>query len=236
VVTVDFQRLNLKPGNRILDIGCGSGRHTAAAYQCPDATVIGADLRSPDVLEAKKRLEFHDACRIHGGGCWALCITDIVHLPFEDNTFDCVICSEVLEHIQEDRNAVGEIIRVLKPGGTLAVSVPRYFPEKICWMLSEAYHQSEGGHLRIYKKDELVRLLEKQGTRYCSGHFAHSLHTPYWWLKCLVGPECQTVSIVNGYHRFLTWDILANPRITRWLDGLLNPIFGKSLVVYCRKK
>ncbi len=111
-------------------------------------------------------LFFHDRCGAHGGGSWLLSVSDITCLPFEDASFDLVICSEVLEHIPDEKTAVREIIRVLKPGGTLVVSVPRYFPERICWALSDAYHQTANGHIRIYRKQQLVRLLEAQGAVY----------------------------------------------------------------------
>jgi len=236
MVTVDFNRLFLRPGDRVLDIGCGSGRHTAAAYRCPHVTVIGSDMNFDDVIQARNRLRFHDQCGEHGCGTWMLSVSDITRLPFGDAVFDLVICSEVLEHVPNDRTAVTEIVRVLKPKGTLVVSVPRYFPERICWALSAAYHQTAGGHIRIYRQSSLIRLLESHGVSYRCRHFAHSLHVPYWWLKCLVGPARTDVAAVNIYQRFLTWDILQKPLITRVLDAMFNPWFGKSLVVYCRKR
>ncbi len=236
MVTVDFSRLSLVSGDRVLDIGCGTGRHTAAAYQCPNISVFGADLNFEDVRQARDRMLFHEHCGVHGGGSWQLSVSDIACLPFGDASFDLVICAEVLEHLADEKTAAAEIIRVLKPGGTLVVSVPRYIPERICWALSDAYHQTANGHIRIYRKQQLVRLLESQGAVYRSSHFAHSIHSPYWWLKCLIGPERTDSAVVNGYHRFLTWDILKKPGITRLLDALLNPLFGKSLVVYCIKR
>lgn len=236
MITVDFNRLPIARGDRILDIGCGTGRHTCAAYRLEKIVVIGADLSFNDVLETKKSLEFHDALGEHGGGIWGTTVTDITGLPFGDDCFDLVICSEVLEHIPDERTAMREIIRVLRPGGNLVVSVPRYFPERICWALSTTYTRTEGGHIRIYKKKQLVGLLEEAGTTQWADHFAHSIHTPYWWLKCLVGPEREDHALVKLYHRFLLWDIMKKPWLTRFLDNLLNPIMGKSIAVYLRKE
>ena len=126
-------------------------------------------------------------------------------------------------------------MRVLKPGGNLVVSVPRFLPEKICWILSKAYYNANGGHVRIYKRETIAALFENQGLCPLGTHFAHSLHTPYWWLKCLVGPGRKDSRPVNLYHRLLTWDIMEKPKITRMLDALLNPILGKSLVLYFKK-
>jgi len=236
MVTVEFDRLKVRPGFKILDVGCGTGRHTCAAYRQPKVITIGADLKFNDLTEAGERLKLHDRLGEHGGGVWGLAAADIVCLPFKDDDFDLVICSEVLEHIEKYFQAIREIIRVLKPGCNLVVSVPRYWPERICWALSTDYHTAEGGHLRIFKPKQLIADLQKAGLEPWARHYAHSLHTPFWWLKCLVGPNREDSRPVNLYHRFLTWDIMKQPRTTRILNNLLNPILGKSVVVYLRKQ
>ena len=235
MITVNFNRLNIQPGFTILDIGCGSGRHTCAAYQCREVSVVASDLNCDDLDKARERLLFHDQLGEHGGGTWALSAADITRLPFKSNCFDLVICSEVMEHIPDQDEAAREMVRVLKPGSNLVVSVPRYWPERLYWALSKDYANSNQGHIRIYKSAELTRLLESYGLKKWGVHYAHSLHTPFWLLKCLAGPTRSDSTIVNLYHRFLTWDIMTHPRFTRFLDYLLNPILGKSIVLYLRK-
>lgn len=235
MITVDFDKLEIKPGFRILDIGCGAGRHTGAAYRQKGVSVIGGDLCFSDLLQAKERLNYHDELGDTGGGVWSLSVTDITNLPFRDDFFDLVICSEVMEHIPAEKEAVDELLRVVKPGHDLVVSVPRYFPEKICWALSDEYHNNEGGHIRIYRKKRFISLFEKKGAAKWASHYAHSIHAPYWWLKCFVGPEREDSKAVNLYNRLLTWDIMKGPWITKFIDRLLNPVIGKSLVVYFRK-
>ena len=193
------------------------------------------DAADSELDAARNRLALHQRLGEHGGGRWALCAADGLHLPFAEGRFDLVICSEVLEHVPAHDRAVAEIIRVLRPGGDLVVSVPRYGPERLCWALSDEYALSKGGHIRIYRRAALIALLEQAGLRIRSVHHAHSLHTPFWWLKCLVGVARQDSPLVNLYHRLLTWDMMAKPGLTQFLERLLNPILGKSLVVYCRK-
>lgn len=234
MITVDFNRLKTKPGIKILDIGSGPGRHTGAAARLENVTAIGADISFRDIAEARERLLFQarlGECR----GRWGLLTTNILQLPFPRAAFDVVICAEVLEHIRDHDRAASEIIRILKPGGTLAVSVPRTFPERICWKLSRAYTSKAGGHIRIYSRTGLVALLEKHGVRFSSSHYAHSLHTPFWWLKCLLGLHRDDNPLIKIYHRFLVWDLMKQPPLTRQLERLLNPILGKSLVCYLRK-
>lgn len=234
MLTIDFNRLNIKSGYRILDIGCGSGRHTCAAARLKHVTATGLDINYEEVSEAKNRLEYQEKIGLTAG-YWNILVADINRLPFGDNFFDLVICSEVLEHISDQKGAVHEVVRVLKPGMNVVVSVPRYWPEQICWRLSEEYRSAESGHIRIYKKAELVKLLEQAGLKHWASHYAHSLHSPYWWLKCLVGPSKEDSRLVNLYHRFLTWNILKRPAITLFLDRLLNPVLGKSTVLYLKK-
>lgn len=235
MITVDFNRIRVQPGDKILDIGCGSGRHACRAYACDRVTVIGVDANYDDVHEARGRLSYHEAIGAHGGGGWGCAAGDILALPFYEAAFDLVICSEVMEHIPDDSHAANEIMRVLKPGGNLVVSVPRYFPEKICWKLSTAYYSANGGHVRIYTQQGIRQLFEQTGAVFRATHFAHSLHTPYWWLKCLIGPNRKDAPSIKLYHRLLTWDIMKKPKITRFMDTLLNPILGKSLVLYFKK-
>ena len=236
MITVDFNRLKIKAGCRILDIGCGSGRHTCAAYGFKQTVTIGTDLSHTALVEARDRLRFHDQLGENGGGIWGLTMADASALPFKDDFFDLVICSEVLEHIPEDQDAANEIIRVLKKGHNLVVSVPRFLPERICWALSSEYRNSNNGHIRIYRKKKLFALMENGGVKRWALHYAHGWHTPYWWLKCLVGPDREDAALVNLYHRFLSWDIMKKPKPVRWMEKLMNPLLGKSLVVYFRKE
>ena len=235
MITVDFNRLDIKPGCRILDIGCGSGRHTCAAMRFRQVLAMGVDINFDDVLAARNRLKLHEALGECDGGMWWISVADILELPFKNNFFDLVICAEVLEHIPDSKTAVAEIVRVLKPGRNLVVSVPRYLPERICWALSESYHSSANGHVRIYRKKELTDLLKSAGAQSWGIHYAHSLHTPYWWLKCWVGPARENSKPVNLYHRFLLWDMMKRPWMTRLLEHLLNPLLGKSIVIYSKK-
>jgi SAM-dependent methyltransferase len=160
---------------------------------------------------------------------------DALSLPFADGEFDRIVAAEVLEHIPEDTTAIAEVARVLRPGGTLAVTVPRWLPEKVCWALSREYHEVEGGHVRIYTGDELGGKLRDAGLVLEGSDHVHGLHSPYWWIKCAVGVTKDRHPLVRAYHRLLVWDIMRRPRATRLAERALNPLIGKSLVVYLRK-
>lgn len=235
MITIDYNRLGIKPGDNILDMGCGTGRHVCLASEYPGVTVAGADISLKDLCSAREKIRIHEQFARPYAGRWALCSASILDLPFADHNFDHVICSEVMEHIHDEARAAAELCRVLKPGGNLAVSVPRYFPERICWALSNSYAHTEGGHVRIYTKKRITKLFKDLGLCLQSRHWAHSLHSPYWWIKCLAGPDNEKAAAVRAYHRFLAWDMMEKPRITRFTERLFNPVLGKSLVLYFRK-
>ena len=117
----------------------------------------------------------------------------------------------------------------------MAVTVPRYGPEMVNWALSHEYHDVPGGHVRIYRRSTLLERLKGVGLRPLGSHHAHALHSPYWWVRCLVGPKRDDHPVVKAYHRLLVWDITSAPKITRTAEHLLNPLLGKSLVVYLEK-
>jgi SAM-dependent methyltransferase len=217
---------------RILDIGCGTGRHVCEVFRWRSIFVVGADLHRRDLVETRKRLALHRAWGEHGGGRWALSVADLMRLPFRSGSFDRIICSEVLEHIHDQEQALAELARVLRVGGRMAVSVPRWGPEWICWQLWAGYGNSEGGHIRIYRRKELSRRLEAGGFTMLGHHYAHALHSPYWWLNCLQRRTGRCSSIGHLYRRFLEWSILQGPGWLRFAEKLLDPVLGKSLVVY----
>ncbi|HEX2192222.1 MAG TPA: class I SAM-dependent methyltransferase [Acidimicrobiales bacterium] len=237
MLTVDFARLGLRAGDRLLDLGCGGGRHAFEAHR-RGASVVALD-RSPAETAACAGLLA--AMRASGeapaSALGTAVIGDGLDLPFPDGAFDRVVAAEVLEHVVDDAAAMAELARVLRPGGTLAVTVPRWFPERVCWALAADYHAPAvpGGHVRIYRRAQLGAGLRGTGLQMTGSHHAHALHSPYWWLRCLVGVDRDEVAAVRLYHRLLVWDITRRPRLLRLLERALNPVLGKSLVLYFEK-
>jgi SAM-dependent methyltransferase len=235
MLTVDFDRLGLHAGERVLDMGCGAGRHAFEMYR-RGADVIALDQNADELAVVS---EWFAAMREEGtvpaGAEADVKQGDALNLPFPDGEFDRVVASEVLEHIPDDDAAIAELVRVLRPGGTIAVTVPRWLPERICWALSDQYHEVEGGHVRIYRASELETKLEAAGLRPLGHDHVHGLHSPYWWVKCAVGVDNDTNPVVKAFHRVLVWDIVKRPLVTRLAEKVLDPLIGKSVVLYLEK-
>ena len=141
----------------------------------------------------------------------------------------------MLEHVPDDDRAIAELVRVLKPGGTLAITVPRWLPEKVCWALSDDYHANEGGHIRIYRADELRDKV--LGARPAADPRASRARPALAVLVAEVRCRRRRTDhpLVTAYHQLLVWDMMSRPWLTRTAESLLNPLIGKSLVLYFRK-
>ena len=238
MLTIRFDELALRPGDRVLDVGSGFGRHV---YECArrGAHVVALDHAADEVIGTRDTLAaMVDAGEISPDTLIGVLRGDATRLPFPDAVFDVVITSEVLEHIQDDVSAIAEMVRVLTPGGRFAATVPAWLPETINWKLSDEYHapKSVGGHVRIYSRTELRAKLCAAGLDVDGYHRAHALHSPYWWLKCAVGPGNDGHPAVVSYRRFLEWEIVERPIGTRLAERVLSPVLGKSSVHYGTKR
>ncbi|MDO8750289.1 MAG: class I SAM-dependent methyltransferase [Dehalococcoidia bacterium] len=105
------RNLDALPTDRVLEVGCGAGN----IIEGIDARIVGVDLSSHLLSKAKKRLP---------SGTVELVRADGEAVPFQDHSFDRVICSEVLEHVLHPENVIAEIARLLKPGGTAVITIP----------------------------------------------------------------------------------------------------------------
>lgn len=240
MLTIRFDRLDqlgLRDGSRVLDVGAGFGRH-AFELARRGHHVVALDYAADEVEGTNATFEaMVEAGEIPAGRVQGVLRGDATRLPFADGSFDAVITSEVLEHIESDTAALAEMHRVLRPGGVFAATVPSWFPEVVNWRLSDEYHApiAVGGHVRIYAAAELSAKLRSAGLEPAGHHRAHALHTPYWWLKCAVGVTDDDHPLVARYRKFLEWDIIKQPRSTRLAERVLSPALGKSFVIYARK-
>lgn len=239
MLTVDFETLGLHAGDRLLDIGCGFGRHSFEGLR-RGALVTASDFAMDELIEVNNIVgAMLEKNELPDDVCSTTCNGDVTNLPFPDNSFDHIIASEILEHIPDDRGAMRELFRILRPGGRIAATIPAALPERICWKISDEYHapKAVGGHVRIYANGELADRLGATGFDVTGSHRAHALHSPYWWLRCAVGVnrDIEDNTLTSLYHKLLTWDIVEQPALTTMAERVLTPILGKSLVVYATK-
>jgi ubiquinone/menaquinone biosynthesis C-methylase UbiE len=234
MLTIDYGLLEVRKGQHILDVGCGQGRHSWAVYSRFDCQVCALDLLGEDVKKTKYMLQVVDDERQRIGK-WVAVQGNAMRLPLKDASFDRVVCSEVLEHVHDDRQSMAELVRVLKSDGLLAVSVPTYLTEAIYWRISKDYCNNSGGHVRKYKSREIIDLMRKNGLHIYGIRYKHALHSIYWLLRCVFGINNEKSLVPSLYHGFLVWDLKTRTKPVRLLDDVCNRFFPKSIVVYARK-
>ena len=144
VIAELLARVALPPGAEILDAGCGSGRNMADLALL--GTVTGVELADVSVARARER----------GVGEVVQC--SITELPFSDDQFDLAVCFDVVEHVDDHLRALAELHRVVRPGGTLVVTVPAYQ-----WLWSE--HDVINHHERRYTAATLRAVAQQAGWR-----------------------------------------------------------------------
>ena len=173
MLTFNFKKYDLNKEGSMLDVGCGEGRHIFGVMQeFPMMKCIGLDMDNDSLQKAEEGYAYFESISDAGAEFMK---GSAYSLPFSDNTFDLIVCSEVLEHLHEYNDAVIEINRVLKPGGKFYASVPASWPEKICWYLSKDYQNQPGGHLRIFNQRELINEIEECGFKFLSSEKFHSI-------------------------------------------------------------
>jgi SAM-dependent methyltransferase len=224
VLTVDLERLGLRPGDWLLDAGCGGGRHCFGALS-RGARVAGLDLDRDSLRLALAGIEQ----RRTGPGAGVL-QGDVFHLPFEDGRFDRVICSEVMEHVHDYGAAVRELVRVLRPGGTIGITIPTATTEWLYLLLSRLYFESPGGHIRVFRPRDLARAMGRAGLRVYHAGFAHSLHSPYWAVRALLGLDDETPGPTRSFRRFLL--LATTSRFWSRVERALDRVWPKSLILY----
>jgi SAM-dependent methyltransferase len=231
---IDPQKLRLTAGTRLLDVGCGTGRHLLELSRLP-GTFVGLDMARDDLrkmrylldLTARERPVVARLHAIEGDG---------ERLPFADGLFDVVLCTETLEHVPDDVAIMRELVRVLKDGGLLVISVPDEYSERLLWRLSSRYRTHPGGHVRIYRRQEIARLLRENGAAPFAMEKRHSLESLRWLVHSVVDREWGKPGVITrGIRWLLDTPSHRNWRLLAWCDALGNKLLPKSIVLYGRK-
>jgi SAM-dependent methyltransferase len=245
IVTIDFRRhFHLQPGDLVLDLGSGNGRHTLEACRWP-VRVVSVDVDKTELQKARYFLRapaggnpYAEYNRQEKPGIpgWAdFIVADAQHLPFKDGVFDKVMCTEVLEHIPDDKQGIRELYRVGKPGAGVAVSVPRYWPERVFWTLSWDYWHTPGGHVRMYRPGEMWDYLTQHGFELYKTRYRHAFQAFYWFLRCTFGKDNDRAFLPRMTFRFINWYHKARPRLFERVEAAANLIAGKDMIIYGRK-
>ena len=156
--------------------------------------------------------------------------------PSPTAAFDRVIAvGGARAHPGRRHGAMAEIVRVLKPGGRARGHRAALRPgADLLGAVGRVPRQRGRPHPHLPGRRAARPGWRRPACVPGASHHAHALHAPYWWLKCAVGVERDTAA-VRAYHRLLVWDLTKRPWLTRTAERVLDPLLGKSLVVYADK-
>jgi SAM-dependent methyltransferase len=205
---------------KILDIGCGTGFNINYLQQLGYTQVAGLDFSS-DALEYCRSRQLK-----------ALMCGDAEKLPISHNSFDIILTLDIIEHLKDDRSALSEIFRTLKPGGTLVIFVPAY---QFLW----SFQDEISHHQRRYTAKELKEKVQQAGFELKKLSYVNSLLFPVVWLG-------RTILRAFPKKFKITSESQMNPS---WMNGILYrtflaelPLlhlvdfpFGVSILCVCRK-
>lgn len=231
MLTINLDIFKIKEKDTVLDAGCGDGRHSLSIAKMP-CRIVALDVSRIDLLKVLfvvKLMNHKGELRAHAD----IVRGDVRKLPFREQSFTKVICTEVLEHIREDREAIRELVRVLDDKGLVAVSVPTRASERLYGRLSAKYFRSPGGHIKIYKEEKLLKKLEEGGLSLARKCYEHALHTVYWLLRCLAGLDNEKALIPSLWRVLLIYSPHVKP--LRLIEKFFNHVFPKSVVFYLKK-
>jgi SAM-dependent methyltransferase len=181
--------LHLPARAEILDAGCGSGRNMIEFAR--HGTVTGVELSEASVRIARER----QAGEVIEGS--------VLEMPFELGRFDLAASLDVIEHLDDDLAALRELRRVVKPGGTLLVTVPAYQ-----WLWSG--HDIVNHHYRRYTRRTLQRVGEQAGWK--------QMRTTYF--NSLLLPAAILLRVLDRFNRKTTessLDLWVPPAPLNWL-------------------
>lgn len=192
--------LKIQPGEIVLDMGCGSGWFAQLCHEA-GARVVATDIAPAGVAGARGR--FPEAAHY--------AVTDAYHAALADDSFDAVIMSEVVEHLEDPVAGLREAARVTRPGGRVLVTVPyrETILEHLCIHCNEL--TPANAHLHRFDDDNLRAVLVEAGLQpQTTGHMTNKL------LELAGFPN------VSRHWPYWCW---------RAIDGLLNGLSGKSAFV-----
>jgi ubiquinone/menaquinone biosynthesis C-methylase UbiE len=228
--------LELRPGQNVLDCGVGMGFYSKVMLDLtPGLRVWGIDLDDRVLRYAHGHLAERGVCLVKG---------DIHRLPFAAGSFDRVVMSEVLEHLKDDVGGLREVVRVMRPGALLALTVPH---RRYSWWYDPINRLSEAmrgkpirngpfagiwaNHERLYQREEVLDVVQRAGLQVeCVEELTHYCFPGTQTLVYTVGKGLIDHNLLPGFigrstHRFRGEENKGSPfNPLNWMLALFNAI------------
>jgi SAM-dependent methyltransferase len=216
--SLEIERAHIPRTARVLDVGTSTGTNLRMLRDLGFANVEGLDLSDEAIRYcAEKALGL-----VHKG--------DICGMPFSDASFDVVLATDVIEHVEDDQLALTELVRVLKPGGLAIITVPAF--QKLYGLQDRVAR-----HLRRYLRQDLVAKIRGAGFDVLNVfYFNYLLFLPIWMARRLIdliGARYESEAELNS--PWVNWLLTRVFAIDVLSARVFSPPFGVSLFAMVRK-
>ena len=224
-----FEGLTITRDDIVADIGCGDGFN---AHFCAmrGAELILADIDPGCVAVSARRLAGTPARRVRA------IVTDGNPLPLEDALASVVICTEVLEHVDDPLQFLGELVRIGRPGARYLLTVPDPVAEELQRSLAHPSYFAKPNHLRIIQREEFAELVRAAGLM-VERRASYGYYWALWWLMFW---SCKADLSEAGRHPILaswtrTWEALLDTPQGIEVKRVLDSFMPKSQLILARK-
>lgn len=223
-----FEGFPITSDDVVVDVGCGdaAGTHFCARQ---GASLIVADIDAEKISVARSRLQNSPAKSVE---CF---VTDANPLPIADNVATKVISTEVLEHVDDVRRFMSELVRVGKPGALYFLTVPDQVAEGLLTKLAPNSYFQKPNHVRIIDRDEFAKIVTDAGL-VIEKRASYGFYWALWWTMFW---SCD-VDFDNPKHPALenwakSWGALLKTPDGPKVKAVLDEFWPKSQVIIARK-
>jgi SAM-dependent methyltransferase len=232
VENVDVERLRLKRGDEILDVGCGDG-HLARSLVEAGYRVTGVE------PSARLRAAFEEAAADLDTTAYAVVAGYAEQLPFADGRWRAAVMTEVLEHVENPATVLAELNRVVAPGGVICVSVPTSRTERLYSHLHPRY-LANATHRTVFTREGLSELLGRAGFRIVHVEGRNFIPAVLWVFHAALRSEADHTGAILQHlwvNRAveLAMAVLQRLRLLRFVIDGGNRVFPKSWYFYAEK-
>jgi len=223
-----FQGFPVEPTDTVLDVGCGDGGHACFCARI-GARLILVDADSAKVATAKARVVTQARQPV------VAIVSDANPLPLDNASATKVIAAEVLEHVDDPRQFLDELVRVGMPGARYLLTVPDPIAEEVQTHLAPPAAFQKPNHIRIIQRDEFAELVNGSGLvveqRAFYGFFWAMHHTLLW--PCGADFDTPRHPVLDNWCE--TWEGLLGLPQGKQVQRLLDSVMPKSQIIVARK-
>jgi SAM-dependent methyltransferase len=215
----------------VVDVGCGEGAASEFAARC-GAAVYAVDIDPQALAAVEQRVQRWKTVRPV-----RTLLSDANPLPLPDGLATRVVAQEVMEHVDDPRQFIAELVRIGRPGARYLLSVPDAASEALQKGLAPETYWRKPNHLRVFGREEFARLVRDAGLE-IEKRVPYSFFWAMWWVLFWSGEGgfdlgSPGTPVLTNWHK--TWTALLKTPNGLRIKQALDDFMPKSQVIVARK-